>query len=166
MTTVAESTYILGPAQADGRILVTERHALDDGRALTFEYLADETVSPDLVLEARAARIATELAVRAASVAIASAGGIPYTHREFRKRLTLSEQVILDNFDVAEFAAVTPKIQALTVEQRASVRTALATYREAMDIRLDDPDTIALVTMFEAYGLWDSPGRAAEILNG
>ncbi len=86
------------------------------------------------------------------------------THIQFRKRLTGTEQIIFDNFDAPEYAAAEPKITGLTVMQRAAVRSGLATYKEADEVNLDDPDTVALVTLFGALGLWDHPGRAAEIL--
>lgn len=89
-----------------------------------------------------------------------------FAHREFRKLLTLGEQLLVDNFDVPEFAAEHPKIAALTVFEKAQVRTALATYRESQEINLDDPDTATFVGLFGALGLWDNETRAASILTG
>ncbi len=88
------------------------------------------------------------------------------THKAFRDLLSIDEQLLLDNFTVPEYAEVEPKIQALTLMQRAVVRTALATYREAQDVDLDDSATVQLVTMFGSLGMWDGPERAAKILSG
>jgi hypothetical protein len=87
------------------------------------------------------------------------------TRRQFRQRLTLAEQLIVDNFDVAEYAAGHPKISALTVDQRALVRVALGNYRDVAEVNLDDPDTVQFVGLFGQLGLWDSPERAQAILS-
>ncbi len=88
------------------------------------------------------------------------------THKQFRDLLNIDEQLLLDNFTVQEYADAEPRIQALTLMQRAMVRTALATYREAQEVDLDDPATVQLVTLFGAFSLWDGPRRTAEILAG
>lgn len=166
MTTIVSSTHIAGHPQQDGRRYIKERHLLDDGRSVDFEYLADNLVNPDAVMAERAARLSAELQAQEASSAESANGVLPLTHRQFRKRLSVAEQLIFDNFDVPEFAATHPKISALSIIERANVRTGLATYRDAQDIRLDDPDTQMLVGMLAAYGLLDSSERAGEILNG
>ena len=166
MTSIVSSNYTAGHPQQDGRRFIKESHLLDDGRSVDFEYLADDQVNPAAVMTERASRLSAELQAQDAIIAEASNGSMPLTHRQFRKRLSVAEQLIFDNFDVAEFATSHPKISALSIEQRANVRTGLATYRDAQDIRLDDPDTQMLVGMLSAYGLLDSSERAGEILNG
>ena len=47
MTTIVSSTYIAGHPQQDGRRYIKDRHLLDDGRSVDFEYLADEQINPD-----------------------------------------------------------------------------------------------------------------------
>ena len=88
------------------------------------------------------------------------------TPGQFRALLTLSEQRILDNFDVQEFASFNPKIKALTIDQRADVRTGIATYRDSTSVDLGDTRTITFINMMGAYGLLDSEERAAQILAG
>ena len=89
-----------------------------------------------------------------------------YTKAEFRALLTLPEQLIIDNFNVAEFSAEVPAIQALTVMQRAHVRTGIETYNGVTGVLLSDPRTERFVSMLAGFGLLDGPGRAAEILSG
>ncbi len=87
------------------------------------------------------------------------------TRLQSRQLLTLDEQLIVHNFDVAEYAAGHPKIAALTVEQRALVRVALGNYRDVAEVILDDPDTLQFVGLFGQLGLWDGPERAQAILS-
>jgi hypothetical protein len=47
MATIVSSTHIAGHPQQDGRRYIKERHLLDDGRSVDFEYLADALVNPD-----------------------------------------------------------------------------------------------------------------------
>ena len=96
----------------------------------------------------------------------ASAPEREYTKAEFRALLTLPEQLIIDNFNVAEFAAEVPAIQALTVMERAHVRTGIETYNGVTGVLLSDPRTERFVSMLASFGLLDGPGRAAEILSG
>ena len=84
---------------------------------------------------------------------------------DFRMLLTLDEQRIIDNFSVPEFAEWHQRIVALTVEQRANVRTAIATYRDARVVMLSDASTIQFVHMLEGYGLLPA-GRGSQILSG
>lgn len=166
MASIVSSTYSAGQPQLDGRVYITERHLLDDGRSVDFDYLADQTINPQLVMTERAARLSAELQVQDAAILEASNGVLPLTHHQFRKLLSVPEQLIFDNFNVPEFASTHPKISTLTVEQRAYVRMGIATFRDALDIRLSDPDTQTLIGMLSAYGLLDNPARAGEILNG
>lgn len=88
------------------------------------------------------------------------------TPGQFRALLTLSEQRILDNFDVQEFATFNTKIKDLSIDQRADVRTGIATYRDSTSVALSDPRTVTFINMMGAYGLLDSEERAAQILAG
>jgi hypothetical protein len=88
------------------------------------------------------------------------------TPGQFRALLTLSEQRILDNFDVQEFATFNTKIKELSIDQRADVRTGIATYRDSTSVALSDPRTVTFINMMGAYGLLDSEERAAQILAG
>jgi hypothetical protein len=89
-----------------------------------------------------------------------------FTHVEFRGLLSFAEQMILDNLDDPEFAAAHPKLSNLDVMHKAAVRTALATYKEAQEINLDDPSTVRFVGLLAQLGLWDDEGRAERILAG
>jgi hypothetical protein len=89
-----------------------------------------------------------------------------FTHVEFRRLLSFAEQMILDNLDDPEFAAAHPKLVGLDVMQKVAVRTALATYKEAQEINLDDPSTVRFVGLLAQLGLWDDEGRAERILAG
>lgn len=88
------------------------------------------------------------------------------TPGQFRALLTLSEQRILDNFDVQEFATFNTKIKDLSIDQRADVRTGIATYRDSTSVALSDPRTVTFINMMGAYGLLDCEERAAQILSG
>lgn len=89
-----------------------------------------------------------------------------YTKTDFRKLLTKAENVLIDNFSVAEFVAETPAIKSLTVAQRADVRSAIARYKDAIDIDRTDPTTVEFIGALGALGLLDGPGRAGQILAG
>ena len=88
------------------------------------------------------------------------------TQGQFRALLTLSEQRILDNFDVQEFATFNTKIKELSIDQRADVRTGIATYRDSTSVDFGDTRTITFINMMGANGLLDSEERAAQILAG
>jgi hypothetical protein len=159
MSTVTSSSYTVGVQQADGRSPIVESHLLSDGRVITFDYLADESIDRDLVLSLRAERVAAELAAREAAEGIAASGEIPLTKLEFRGRFTEQEQREIDAFN-AGFESH----PGLTTEQKAAVRTALKNLDSALDVRLTDPRTIAGMQMYVALGLL-APERAAEILS-
>lgn len=146
--------------QADGRERVTESHLLADGRIVTFEYLADAGVDKDAVLSLRAERVRAEIAAREEAAGLAAQGSVALTKLQFRRLFTPLERASIDAFN-AGFEGH----PALTDEQKAGVRTALADYAVASDIRLDDEATIAALYMYEALGLIAS-GRAAEIIGG
>ncbi|KQM68770.1 hypothetical protein [Xylophilus sp. Leaf220] len=89
-----------------------------------------------------------------------------YTKTDFRKLLTDGENVLVDNFNFAEFVAETPAIKNLTVAQRAGVRSAIARYKDAIDIDRTDPTTVEFIGALGALGLLDGPERSGEILTG
>lgn len=161
MTSIASSTYIAGHPQQDGRRYIKERHLLDDGRSVDFEYLADAQINPVLVMTERAARLSAELQAQEASSAEAANGVIPLTKYQFRQRFTFPERVAIDQFNGGAYLAS----DALTSEQKAGMTTMLEDYKAATEVRLDDPATISAVQMYEGFGLI-APGRAGEILNG
>ena len=67
MATIVSSTYTVGHPQQDGRRFIEERHLLDDGRSVDFEYLADDQINPGAVMAERAARLSAELQAQEAS---------------------------------------------------------------------------------------------------
>ncbi len=87
MTTIVSSTYIAGHPQQDGRRYIKERHLLDDGRSVDFEYLADEQINPDTVMTDRAVRLSAELLAREAASLEASSGELPLTNTSFANDL-------------------------------------------------------------------------------
>ena len=161
MTTIVSSTYTEGDVQADGRRYIKERHLLDDGRSVDFEYLADAQINPGAVMTARAARLSTELQAQDAASAEAANGVIPLTKYQFRQRFTFPERVAIDQFNGGAYLVS----EALTAEQKAGMTTMLEDYKAATEVRLDDPATISAVQMYEGFGLI-AQGRAGEILNG
>jgi hypothetical protein len=90
------------------------------------------------------------------------------THYGFRSLLTLSEQIILDNFDVPEFAAAHPVLSQFGPIEKATLRTAMKAYETASEINLDDPGTQMFVGALGQMGLLegDAETRAATILAG
>ena len=161
MATIVSSTYTEGDVQADGRRYIKERHLLDDGRSVDFEYLADAQINPGAVMTARAARLSTELQAQDAASAEAANGVIPLTKYQFRQRFTFPERVAVDQFNGGAYLVSA----ALTAEQKAGMTTMLEDYKAATEVRLDDPATISAVQMYEGFGLI-AQGRAGEILNG
>lgn len=160
MTTVTQSTYTTGPAQADGRAYVTESHLLSDGRIVQFEYLADAGVDPNTVMQLRAQRVEAETQANEAAAGIAAQGAVPWTKFQFRQRFTSAEQVAID-----EFNATFESNPGLNAEQKRQIRTGLKNLDASGAVYADNPATIAGVQMYEALGLIAS-GRAAEILGG
>lgn len=156
---IASSSYTVGVPQADGRSYVKERHLLDDGRTIEFEYLAGSSVDPDAVMVERATRLNAELAANEAAAAEAANGSLPLTKYQFRQLRTQEERISCDKFE-----ATYDSNPALTDEQIATIRTFLRDYAEAQEVRLTDPSTIAGVQLWESLGLI-APGRAEEILN-
>ncbi len=161
MPAIVSSTYTTGHLQADGRRYIKERHLLDDGRSVDFEYLADAQINPVMVMTERAARLSAELQAQEASSAEAANGVIPLTKYQFRQRFTFPERVAIDQFNGGVYLVS----DALTAEQKAGITMMLEDYKAATEVRLSDPATIAAVQMYEGLGLI-AQGRAGEILNG
>jgi hypothetical protein len=90
------------------------------------------------------------------------------THYGFRSLLTLSEQIILDNFDVAEFAAAHPVLSAFGPIEKATLRTAMKAYETASEINLDDAGVAMFVGALAQMGLLEGDGevRRQTILAG
>jgi hypothetical protein len=90
------------------------------------------------------------------------------SHYGFRSLLTLSEQIVLDNFDVAEFAAAHPVLSNFGPVEKATLRTAMKSYEAASEINLDDTGTIMLVGALAQMGLLqgDADARVKTILAG
>ncbi|MDR3351903.1 MAG: hypothetical protein LBO00_02590 [Zoogloeaceae bacterium] len=92
----------------------------------------------------------------------------PLTHYGFRRLLTLAEQIILDNFDVPEFAAEHPVLKQFGPIQKATLRTAMKAYETASEINLDDPGVVLFVGALAQMGLLegDPETRTKTILAG
>jgi hypothetical protein len=90
------------------------------------------------------------------------------SHYGFRSLLTLSEQIVLDNFDVAEFAAAHPVLSNFGPIEKATLRTAMKSYKAASEINLDDTGTVMLVGALAQMGLLqgDAEARVKTILAG
>jgi len=157
---IIQSMHTEGATQADGRVFVTERHLLSDGRTVEFEYLADDTINRDAVMTARATRIAAQIAARDAANGIAAEGSAPLTKYQFRQLFTYPERIAIDAFNLSFESNAQ-----LTAEQKAAIRTNLADFAASSAVHLSNPQTMAGVQMYEALGLI-APGRAAEIING
>ena len=146
--------------QKDGREDVTEYHTLNDGRIITFNYLADGKVNKELVLRLRAQRVTEELLEQKQAEEIAAQGTVALTKLQFRRLFSPEERIQIDAFNMSFETH-----PLLSKDQKASIRTALADYNVASDIRLDDAATIAALYMYESLGLI-AFGRAKEILGG
>lgn len=157
---IVSSTFLEGPAQADGRHRVTERHTLSDGRVLTYDYLRDEGVSADAVMAARAEQISAQLEAERAAREVAGTVRLPLTKLAFESLFSDAEWAAIQQFN-----ATYESMEALTAEQKLAIKRGLHSYGIALDISLDDPRTVAQVTLYEMLGII-APGRAAEILNG
>lgn len=156
---IVNSTHTESNAQADGRVLVTERHVFADGRMQTFTYLAGVDMDPALVMSLRAARLESEDDARELAQAEALRGKLLLTHLDFRRRFTLAERRAIDRL------RATFESGGWTDEQKDCIRTLFADMDAAMGIDLVDVDTIAGVQFFAVLGLITAD-RAVEILRG
>ena len=152
------STYTEGPPQVDGRRYVTERHVDDTGKVYDFEWLGAQDVG--LVLSARAALLDGQITAQREAQALVLGTRLPWTKLQFERRFTDAEWS-----DAQDFNAGFEFIPQLSSEQKLTIRRGLNDYKIALDVSPTDPGTIALVSLYEAFGVI-APGRAAEVLNG
>jgi hypothetical protein len=90
------------------------------------------------------------------------------THTGFRRLFTLAEQVVLDNFDIPEFAAAHPVLAQLGPIEKATLRTAVKSYETASEIDLDDIGVVMFVGALSQMGLLEGEAevRVHTILAG
>jgi len=158
---VISSSFQLGVAQADGRVPVIEAHVMSDGHVMRFEYLKDSSVDPALVMNNRKDYINEKLAADDVANAVARSVKVPIPKYDFRHLFTEAERTLIDDFNNGGYLTD----NRLTAAQKDKIALALADYEVTDFIHLDNPDTIAVITMFEALGFIAS-GRAQVILNG
>lgn len=157
--TVLNSEFVAGITQVDGRVPIVETHTFSDGRVVRFEYLATAEIDSQIVMQARADRIQTELNIREASLLEAANGEAPITKYQFRQRFTASERQVIDAFHFTFESN-----ENLTAGQKAAIRTNLEDFYSSLGVYLNNPTTVAGVELYEALGLI-AAGRAAEILS-
>jgi hypothetical protein len=82
--------------------------------------------------------------------------------------LTLPEQIVLYNFDVAEFAAAHPVLSNFGPIEKATLRTAMKAYESASEINLDDRGVVIFVGALAQMGLLEGEAevRVKTILGG
>lgn len=85
----------IGEPQADGRRYVKELHTAEDGRSFPYEYLADDSLDLDMVLEERSVVIKATLARRSAARAAVVGTEVPWTKFEYLERFTSTERVAI-----------------------------------------------------------------------
>lgn len=95
---IINSIYTIGPEQVDGRSKVNEKHTNDDGRVFDYEWLSDNTLNPQDVLEGRAIVIDSILAAREAALIFVVGTEVPYTKHQFLSRFTSMERIAIRNF--------------------------------------------------------------------
>lgn len=157
MTYIVESTHTVGPAQADGRSWVRERHVDSAGEAYEFDWLqSDQDVAA--VLQARAATLNQQLAARDAAEALVAGTMLPLTKLQFRELFTPAERMAADALHAGFEASAE-----LTPEQQAQIRTGLEDYRMAQNIRRPfDARIQSMLGMYVSLGILTAE-RAAEI---
>lgn len=152
------SIYTEGPLQQDGRRYVKETHVDDDGSAFEYEWLGSQDAQP--VVDARAAKLIELLKVKAQAQTFVADTKLPLTKLKFERLFSDTEwaaaQTFNTTFETSEY---------LSDDQKLTIRRGLNDYKIAVDVSLTDPGTIAIVTLYEAFGVL-APGRAAEVLNG
>lgn len=152
------SSYTEGPLQQDGRRYVKETHIDDNGTVYEYEWLGSQDAQP--VVDARAVKLIELLHVEAQAQAFVADTKLPLTKLKFERLFSDAEwaaaQVFNATFEANEY---------LSDAQKLAIKRGLNDYRIAVDVSLTDPGTIAIVTLYEAFGVI-AHGRAAEVLNG
>lgn len=149
MTSIVESTFTEGPAQADGRRYIFERHVDNLGRPMTFEYLATDDMDRQAILSARVTRLNADFAARDAEASEAARGKTPWSKLEFRDQLGQAAEVAMDAF----FATFETN-GALTDQQKAVIRTGINRYKEAHYIeRPLRAEVLSLLGLLKSLGL-------------
>jgi hypothetical protein len=88
------------------------------------------------------------------------------THYAFRSLFSITEQIILDNFENPDFRAAHPVLRHFDIMLLATLKTAYKNYEAVKDFDLDDPGTVLFVGTLAQLGLLESPARATRILSG
>lgn len=146
MTSIVSSTYTEGPAQADGRRPVKERHVDGNGEVYEFDWLGSQDVTP--VLEARAARLSAQLSERAAAEAQVAGTLLPLTKFQFRK-LFRAKQGLVD-----EFNASFESNAGLSAELKRAIRSGLENYRTSGSVaRPFLPEVVQMIGLYQALGM-------------
>lgn len=146
MTSIVSSTYTEGPAQADGRRAVKERHVDGNGEVYEFDWLGSQDVTP--VLEARAARLSAQLSERAAAEAQVAGTLLPLTKFQFRK-LFGAKQGLVD-----EFNASFESNAGLSAELKRAIRSGLENYRTSGSVaRPFLPEVAQMIGLYHALGM-------------
>lgn len=155
---ITQSTYTEGPAQADGRRYVRETHTDDRGRTYDYEWLGDQDAG--LVLAARAATLTQQIAAQRAAEALVAGTLLPLTKYQFRQLFTDVERAAIDAFEAG--FETNP---ALTVEQKAAIRTGYKDFNAALAV--DRPfvaGVLQMLGLFRSLGLLTAE-RVAEIVS-
>lgn len=146
MTVIVSSTYTEGPAQADGRRTVKERHVDETGEVYEFDWLGSQDAVP--VLEARAARLSSQLSERAAAEAQVAGTMLPLTKFQFRK-LFGAKQGLIDEFNASLEAN-----PALSAELKRAIRSGLENYRTSGSVaRPFLPEVVQMIGLYQALGM-------------
>jgi hypothetical protein len=146
MTSIVESTYTEGPAQVDGRRYVKERHVDDAGESFEYEWLGDQNAQ--VVVDARAVRLNTLLAERAAAEAVVSGTRLPLTKYQFRQ-LFGAKQVAVDAFN-----ATYESNAQLSEQQKALIRTGLKNFEASTAVvRPFVADVLGMLALYVALGI-------------
>lgn len=153
---ITQSTYTEGPTQVDGRRYVRETHTDDQGKTYNFDWLGLQDAN--LVLSARASVLTSQITAQREAEALVSGTRLPWTKLQFERLFSDAEWAAAQDFN-AGFEV----IPQLSAEQKLTIRRGLNDYKIALDVSPVDPGTIALVNLYEAFGVI-ALGRAAEIL--
>ncbi|MDD2885279.1 MAG: hypothetical protein PHT48_09575 [Dechloromonas sp.] len=159
MTPQVTESYIESTSQqADGTILVVERHVISDGRIVTKTYYAQNESDIQPIMQAMAVKIQADLDAKARITAEAHNYELPLSRRDFIDRYTLAEQGVIQTQYLTFMS--NPNY---TDEIKGHIAAGKAYFDAGNSVYLSSPLTIAGVQLHEALG-WIAPGRANEIL--